>query len=74
MNTAQFNTEIIQGNNTTWIKKAEITLNGTTITIQQYKNEPASVWVSTATTYNRVAKDIELCEAIILANNILSTI
>ncbi|RUP39771.1 MAG: hypothetical protein EKK63_09030 [Acinetobacter sp.] len=69
-----FNAEMIKGNKITWTKKAEITVNGTTVTLQQYKNEAVSVWVSTPTTYNRVAKDMEVNEAIIFANSILSTI
>jgi hypothetical protein len=75
MNTTKtFTTEMITGNSITWAKKAEISHNGTTITIQQYKDEPASVWVSTSTTYNRIAKDIELNEAVKIANNILLNI
>jgi len=72
--TKTFTTEMIKGNSITWTKKAEISINGTTVTIQQYKDEPASVWVSTSTTYNRIAKDIELNEAVKIANNILSNI
>jgi hypothetical protein len=66
-----FNLETIKGNSMTWMKKAEITINGKTITVEQYKNEPASVWVSTSTTFNRVGKDLSIEDAIILANNIL---
>jgi riboflavin synthase alpha subunit len=68
-----FTKQMLQGNSITWTKKAEITINGTCVTINQYKDEPADVWVSTPTTYNRVAKNMELNQAIDFANNLLKS-
>jgi hypothetical protein len=67
-----FTLETIKGNSITWMKKVEISNNGKTVTVEQYKNEPASVWVSTSTTFNRIGKDLSIEDAIILANNLLS--
>ena len=64
MITQTFNIEMIKGNKISWTKKAEISVNDTTVTIQQYKDEPANVWVSTKTTYNKIAKDLEINKAI----------
>jgi hypothetical protein len=69
-----FTTDMIQGNRITWTKKAEITTKGTTVTIQQYKDESAAVWITTATTSKKVAENLHVIEAINFANNLLINI
>jgi hypothetical protein len=65
---------MIHGNRIAWTKKAEITTKGTTVTIHQYKDEPAAVWITTATTSKRVAKNLHVTEAVNFANNLLTNI
>jgi riboflavin synthase alpha subunit len=63
--------DMIKGNKISHTKKAEITINGTTVTIIQLNDEPADVWVSTPTNYTRVAENMEISEAVNLGNILL---
>jgi len=73
-NLQTFKAETIKGNFITRTKEAKITVNSTTVVLHQYKNEPLDVWVIDDKTAIRVAKNMELNEAINFANSILLTI
>lgn len=68
-----FTPDMIKENSISWTRKAEITRNGTTISVHQFKDEPADVWISNPTTYKRVAEGLTVQEAIDFANELLIT-
>jgi len=69
-----FTPDMIAGNSITWTRKAEISRNGSKVTVRQFKDEPADVWVSSPTRYQRVAEGLPVLEAINFANQLLTTL
>jgi hypothetical protein len=67
----RFTINSLNPNIITWLKKAEISNNGTTVIMCQWNDDPIEIWVTTSTSYDKVATCNTIDEAVIFANKLL---